>query len=393
MELDLPQSDHTVRVRLVDTTTVMTVDALAFVDPVQKHHEHLNLTDVAFLIENDITGERVMFDLGTRKDYWNLPPITLQRGSRILSGLRIDQDVTEVLEGNGVELDTISSIIWSHYHWDHTGNPALFPPSTTLVVGPGVTKSPVLLPGYPENPNSVLSAEAFADRRVIEVNFDNTGLTIGGFRATDFFGDGSFYLLDTPGHCLGHMCALARTTKDTFAFLGGDICHFVGDFRPTPAVSLPEHIPDDSLDQDPVYFPAPCPCSLFTDQHPIVPASSTDAKTTPFYKVSSHATSVNTDPATAQKSVDKLRAFDASPSVLVCLAHDPELLRFLPTFNETPSADINGWKENGVKDKVRWGWLNELPRGGRPGRLPLVEGLWRDGRLWEDGKAELCRGQ
>lgn len=107
MDLNLPQSDHTVRVRLVDTTTVMTVDALAFVDPVQKHHEHLNLTDVAFLIENDSTGHRVMFDLGTRKDYWNLPPIVLQRGTRILSGLKIDQDVTEVLEGNGVELDTI----------------------------------------------------------------------------------------------------------------------------------------------------------------------------------------------------------------------------------------------------------------------------------------------
>lgn len=188
------------------------------------------------------------------------------------------------------------------------------------------------------------------------------------------------------------MCALARTTKDTFAFLGGDICHFVGDFRPSPEVSLPKHIPDGPLDHDPVFFPAPCPCSLFTDQHPILPASSTEAKTTPFYKVSSHATSVNTDPATAQQSVDKLRAFDASPSVLVCLAHDPELLRFLPTFNETPSADINGWKEDDVKEKTRWGWLNELPRGGRPGRPLLVEGLWRDGRLWEDGKAELCRG-
>lgn len=188
------------------------------------------------------------------------------------------------------------------------------------------------------------------------------------------------------------MCALARTTKDTFAFLGGDICHFVGDFRPSPEVSLPEHIPKGPLDHDPVFFPAPCPCSLFTDQHPIVPASSTEAKTTPFYKVSSHATSVNTDPATAQQSVNKLRAFDASPSVLVCLAHDPELLRFLPTFNETPSADINGWKEDDVKEKTRWGWLNELPRGGRPGRPLLVEGLWRDGQLWEDGKAELCRG-
>ena len=31
-----------------------------------------------------------------------------------------------------------------------------------------------------------------------EIEFDNA-LDIGGFRAFDYFGDGSFYLLDAPG--------------------------------------------------------------------------------------------------------------------------------------------------------------------------------------------------
>lgn len=35
-------------------------------------------------------------------------------------------------------------------------------------------------------------------------------LTIGGFRANDYFGDGSFYLLDVPGVC--RSCAVLQPT-------------------------------------------------------------------------------------------------------------------------------------------------------------------------------------
>ncbi len=32
--------------------------------------------------------------------------------------------------------------------------------------------------------------------------------------AVDYFGDGSFLPLDGPGHAIGHLCGLARTTVD-----------------------------------------------------------------------------------------------------------------------------------------------------------------------------------
>jgi hypothetical protein len=32
-----------------------------------------------------------------------------------------------------------------------------------------------------------------------KIDFSSTTLAIGGFAAVDFFGDGSFYLLDVPG--------------------------------------------------------------------------------------------------------------------------------------------------------------------------------------------------
>jgi len=80
--------------------------------------------------------------------------------------------------------------------------------------------------------------------------------------------------------------------------------------------------------------------------------------------------------------VEKLIAFESSPNVLVCLAHDPALLKYLPTLNSDPASDLNSWQERGWKEKCRWNWLNELPRNGRPGRKPLVKGFWRDGKSW-----------
>jgi hypothetical protein len=196
---------------------------------------------------------------------------------------------------------------------------------------------------------------------------------------------------DTPGHCIGHMCGLARTTggdESTFLLFGGDICHFVGDIRPNVAQPLPDTIPGDVLDHDPSYFPKPCPCSLFTDHHPQFSdsssyASATERRQTPFYKVSTHHASAYVHPATSQKSVDKLISFESSPNVMICLAHDEALLKYLPTFNDDPKSELNEWKKRGWKEKCRWDWLNELPRNGKPGRKLIVEGFWRDGKPWD----------
>jgi hypothetical protein len=46
---------------MVDTTTEMTIRAESFVKPVQKGHEILNITDVAFLVEHEASGKKVMY--------------------------------------------------------------------------------------------------------------------------------------------------------------------------------------------------------------------------------------------------------------------------------------------------------------------------------------------
>lgn len=78
-----------------------------------------------------------------------------------------------------------------------------------------------------------------------------------------------------------------------------------------------------------------------------------------------------------------MQAFDDSPDVLVIIAHDPTSLQVLPTLNDAPGEDLNGWKENEWKEKCHWGWLNELPREGKAGRRPIVEGFWSGGERWD----------
>lgn len=84
----------------------------------------------------------------------------------------------------------------SHYHWDHTGDPSTFPPSTDLVVGPGFKKA--FTPGYPKNQDSPIRESDYQGRNLREISFDSK-FQIGGYAALDYFEDGSFYLLDSPG--------------------------------------------------------------------------------------------------------------------------------------------------------------------------------------------------
>jgi glyoxylase-like metal-dependent hydrolase (beta-lactamase superfamily II) len=43
--------------------------------------------------------------------------------------------------------------------------------------------------------------------------------------AIDFFGDGSLYVIDTPGHLFGHVNLLGRIGRNKWVYLGGDCCH------------------------------------------------------------------------------------------------------------------------------------------------------------------------
>ncbi|KAL2059326.1 hypothetical protein ABVK25_000618 [Lepraria finkii] len=366
--LNLPKGDHTVEVHIINTTTDIVVPAGAFVQPVQKGHETMNMPTFAFMVENKKQGKLFMFDLGCRKDWWNHSPAAHASIKNAIPGLNISKNVNEILKEGGVDDTRINGVVWSHWHWDHTGDLSLFPASADLYVGPGFKEA--FMPGYPVKKDSPMLESDFKDREVHEISFD-PGKKIGDFPYFDVFGDGSFYLLNVPGHAVGHISGLARTTPDTFVFMGGDVCHFGGCYRPTQYVPMPSTIPS-SVPLD-ARHPIPCPCSIFQSVHRDPP----NYRTSTFYQVTQQG-AWYVDPPTAQKSVNSLEEFDAHPDVFVCVAHDGGIM---PVVDWFPKGTLNGWRAQGWKSASQWGFLNELPIDGKPGRPQIAPGLVRDGKV------------
>lgn len=217
----------------------------------------------------------------------------------------------------------------SHHHFDHTGDPSTFPPSTSLIVGPGFKEE--FVPGYPTKQDSGVSESAYQGRDLREISFADSKLMIGRCNAVDFFGDGSLYLLDTPGHAVGHMCALCRTTagkegeEDTFIFLGGDCAHHGAEFRPTPYLPLPNEISPSPIPH--AHGGSVCPGFLFASVHRLYPAP--EAATEPFFIAGETAAR---DVEAARVSVGKMSEFDAHGNVFTVVAHDASLLDVVGIF-------------------------------------------------------------
>ncbi|KAK4498359.1 hypothetical protein PRZ48_011017 [Zasmidium cellare] len=370
-DLKLPKSDNVCQVSIIDSTCDLVVYPSTLIEPHIPGHDWLNLPTYAFYIKNEKTGKQVLFDLGSRRDWQNLVPHIQEIVELRIPGLKVEKEVIDIVKDGGVDPDEISALILSHWHYDHSGNLARLNPKTDLVVGPGFKEA--FLPGYPAKKDSNFWEAEFKDRNVVEPPFSDN-FKIGGYQAHDYFGDGSLYVLNVPGHTTGHISALVRTTPETFVFLGGDVCHFTGVIRPSSFIPMPDPIPSSTiLDKR---LPAPCPCSIFTDCHP----DQENSRTKAFYRCSTGGPygSWYDDPKTAMQSITHLFDFDADPNVLVLIAHDRAPKDSLTFF---PHGTVNDWKSKGQKEAMHWNFVNELPVDGKVGRDTLCDGLYRD-----DGK-------
>lgn len=116
--LNIPKSRNVVTVHAVNTTTDMVVPADAFTSPTIPGLEQLNLHTFAFLIENKSLGKTILFDCGSRKDWWNYSPSVKASVEDKIPGLDIKKNVNEILEEGGFDLGKIDKIVWSHWHWE-----------------------------------------------------------------------------------------------------------------------------------------------------------------------------------------------------------------------------------------------------------------------------------
>jgi hypothetical protein len=115
-DLGIPASTATVTVKAFDVAadpSKTSVPASAFFRPILPGYERLRCPFYAFLVEHTgVTTQRVMFDLGPRKDGENAAP-------RLAAGFKsgdlvmpVDKDIVEQLVEGGIQLESIDAVIW-----------------------------------------------------------------------------------------------------------------------------------------------------------------------------------------------------------------------------------------------------------------------------------------
>ncbi|KAK0207242.1 hypothetical protein IW262DRAFT_1536752 [Armillaria fumosa] len=380
MSSTVPQSTSTVTVRAINAGKITFLPASLFFKPILPGYEGLSGPIYTFLIEHSTKG-KVVFDLGMRKDRERYAPAVRGVFDRFRElggydmGANDGETVSEQLMKGGVELDSVNAVgtvslvmdkrkrtgimhviaegpdranaptvIWSHTHFDHIGDISIFPSTRELVVGPRTD-----LRTHPEHEDAQLIESDISGCKVTELSFSHATLHIADLPALDYFGDGSFYLLDTPGHQRGHISGLARVTPTTFVLLGGDCCHHVGDIRPTPL-----H-----------YSICPCPASLLQSAtRSLCKSHFSEIGSEPLLKIPPPpAPSVYKDYEATMRSLKRLARLDADPDVLMIIAHDSTAPGVVEEFPRT----INEWKEKGWKDKLMWRFLEKDGGGWRFG--------------------------
>lgn len=156
-------------------------------------------------------GRRVLFDTGYATGRWR----TGWRGAvyRRLLPPQVDDedDVASRLRQDGVDPASVTHVVLSHLHPDHVGGVRRFP-GATFVVSEGLQRTltaptlrsgvlPGLLPAWFDRATKrVLRDDEFSPRIVHGVEVV----------AVDLFDDGSYLIMDLPGHADGHVGALVE---------------------------------------------------------------------------------------------------------------------------------------------------------------------------------------
>ncbi|ORY33626.1 hypothetical protein BCR33DRAFT_856261 [Rhizoclosmatium globosum] len=156
---------------------------------------------------------------------------------------------------------------------------------------------------------------------------------LGSFnRAHDYYGDGSFWLIDAPGHCQGHIMALARTTINppTYILFASDSAHAKCLYSPCPP--MPES-------PDPRHL-----VGLYADGYKVFPDVSLEEQTM----------SVHDNLPEAYNTIARLSRMDLLDNVFIIAAHETELERVVKLFPESANDWlVKGWKQ-GVKEEVSY---------------------------------------
>ncbi|KAL4785955.1 beta-lactamase-like protein [Aspergillus varians] len=223
-EMRLPRTDAYVQLHLLNGGS-MTAEyhKVHAGDPV----EEFRLYNWAFFIHHPEQRRHVVWDLGMSSAPDDFPPAVSNGVIKEARILDPHEPITEQIQRRtGVTANEIDTVLISHAHFDHCRPIRGSFPDATAFFGPGTAE--YCAPGHLENPSSPWDGRYFDPQRATErwETLKGPWTRFGSFeRAMDFFGDGSFWVIQAPGHMPGNLCACARLEIGEWVMLASDCCH------------------------------------------------------------------------------------------------------------------------------------------------------------------------
>ncbi|KAE9574990.1 hypothetical protein CGMCC3_g8819 [Colletotrichum fructicola] len=195
------------------------------------HLEPYYLYDWCFFIHHRATGRRMLWDLGIHNDRELYTPFVLNYHWTSCNPVGPRKSLITQLEDLGVMAEEIDTVIFSHAHWDHCRPLKGEFPRAKVLFGPGTAKH--CSPGHVRDgeiqPMVQWDSRFFGEGDSQSESFEELEgpwVHWGPFhRAKDFFGDGSFWVIDAPGHMEGNLAAAARLPNGQYVVLASDCCH------------------------------------------------------------------------------------------------------------------------------------------------------------------------
>lgn len=184
--------------------------------------------------------KRIVFDLGIKRDMSQYAQGMQDHLSKRQPIVNLPDTAASLRAGGLDPAKDIDYVILSHTHWDHIGLPSDYPQSQ-FVVGSGTLHT--VVHGAPYYPPSMFEKDPLPLDRTLEFvpapSSGSESIAAAADQQTqhkwtsistlpnviDFFGDGSVYIVDAPGHLQGHVNLLARLSPLKWIYLGGDCCH------------------------------------------------------------------------------------------------------------------------------------------------------------------------
>ncbi|KPM40122.1 hypothetical protein AK830_g6428 [Neonectria ditissima] len=130
-----------------------------------------------------------------------------------------------------VQPEDIDVVLFSHAHWDHCRPVKKEFPNAKVFFGPGTTSH--CSPGHIQDgqimPMIQWDSRFFGDETAKTETYQELSgpwVQWGPFdKAMDYFGDGSLWIIQAPGHMAGNLAAVVRKSPGNHVILASDCCH------------------------------------------------------------------------------------------------------------------------------------------------------------------------